>query len=145
MTERGEAIGKQIIVAWATERKATHKDVRHLQSDHKEAVTKIILHALDVTADGVTELSMYSSDTDVVMLAIRCYPEMCLNTSFGTTHRIGLGLGLQPIVETLGSATLPAFQAIPYQGLITRVVSQEKRNRLAEKNMKRPMRRSFAS
>ena len=45
--ERGEATGKQVIVAWATECKATHKDVRHLQSDHEEADTKIILHALD--------------------------------------------------------------------------------------------------
>ena len=37
--ERGEATGKQVIVAWATECKATHKDVSHLQSDHEEADT----------------------------------------------------------------------------------------------------------
>ena len=64
--------------------KTSHKDVRHLQSDHEEADTKIILHALDITADGATELSIYSSDTDVVVLAIRRYPKTCPNTSFVT-------------------------------------------------------------
>jgi len=74
--ERGEATGKQVIVAWTSECKATNKDVSHLQSDHEEAATKIILHVLDATADPATELSIYSSGTDV-----RRYPEMCPNTS----------------------------------------------------------------
>ena len=74
--ERGGTTGKQVIVAWASECKATNKDVSHLQSDHEEAVTKIILHVLDATADTATELSIYSSDTDV-----RRYPEMYPNTS----------------------------------------------------------------
>ena len=42
--ERGEATGKQVIVVLATEYKATHKDMNHLQSDHKEADIKVILH-----------------------------------------------------------------------------------------------------
>ena len=46
-------------MARATECKATNKDVSHLQSDHEEVDTKIILHALDSTADGATELSIY--------------------------------------------------------------------------------------
>ena len=114
--ERGEATGKQVIVAWATECKATHKDMSHLQSDHEEADTKIILHAIDATADGATELSIYSPDTDVLVLAIRRYPEMCPNTSFvtgsATTRRT---IKLQPIVEALGpakTAALPAFHAL---------------------------------
>ena len=48
------ATGKQVTMAWATERKETHKDMSQLQSDHEEADTKIILHALDVTADSAT-------------------------------------------------------------------------------------------
>ena len=72
--ERGEATGKQVIVAWASECKATNKD--HLQRDHEEAATKIILYVLDATADTATELSIYSSGTDV-----RRYLEMCPNTS----------------------------------------------------------------
>jgi len=74
--ERGKAKGKRVIVAWATECKATHKDVIHLQSDHEEADTKNILHVLDAAADSATELSIYSSDTDD-----RRYPEMCPDTS----------------------------------------------------------------
>ena len=54
----------------------------HLQSNQEEADTKIILHALDATTDGVTELHIHSQDTDVLVLAIRRYPELCVNTSF---------------------------------------------------------------
>ena len=114
--ERGEATGKKVVVAWATECKATYKDVSHLQSDHKEADTKINFHALDATADGATELSSYSPDTDVLVLAIRSYPEMCPNTSFvtgsATTRRT---IKLQPIVEAPESAktaALTAFHAL---------------------------------
>ena len=63
--ERDEAIERQIVVAWGTECEATHKVMRHLQSDHEKADTKIILHALDATADGATELTIHSPDTDV--------------------------------------------------------------------------------
>ncbi|KAL9960825.1 hypothetical protein ACROYT_G034330 [Oculina patagonica] len=82
--ERGEAVGRQIVVAWGTECEATHKDMAHLQSDHEEADTKMILHALDATDDGATHLSIHSPDTDVLVLAIRRYSELCPNTSFVT-------------------------------------------------------------
>ena len=110
--ERGEATGKKVVVAWATEFKATYKDVSHLQSDREEADTKIILYALDATADGATEISIYSPDTDVLLLAIRRYQEMCPNTSFLTgsaTTRPTIKL------QALGSAktaALPAFHAL---------------------------------
>ena len=71
--ERGEATGKKVVVAWVTECKATYKDVSHLQSDHEESDTKIILRALDTTADGATELSICSPDTDILVLAIKRY------------------------------------------------------------------------
>ena len=87
----------------------------HLQSDHEEGDTKVILHAVDATADGVTDLTIYSPDTDVLVLAIGRSSEMCLNTSFvtgrGTSHR---SID-QPIAEALGpekTAALPAFHAI---------------------------------
>ena len=95
---------------------ATHKGMGHLQSDHKEADTRMILNALGATNDGATKLSIHSPDTDVLVLAIRRYSEMCPNTSFvtrkGTNHRF---IKLQPIVEALGpakTAALPAFHAI---------------------------------
>ena len=63
----------------------------HLQSDHEEADTKIILYALDATADGATDLTIHSTDFDVLVLAIRRSSDMCLNTSFvtgrGVSHR----------------------------------------------------------
>lgn len=108
--ERGKATGKQVIVAWATECKATHKDVSHLQSDHEEADTKMILHALDAIADGATELSIYSSDTDVLVLTIRRYPELYPNTGFvtgsATTRRT---IKLQQFLDSLGSAKTAAI------------------------------------
>jgi len=37
---RGEATGKQVVVAWATNCRARHKDVGHLQCNHEEADPK---------------------------------------------------------------------------------------------------------
>ena len=77
--ERGEGTGKQVIMARATQCKATNKDVSHLQSDHEGVDTNIILHALEAPADSATELSIYFPDTDVLVLAIRYFPEMCVD------------------------------------------------------------------
>ena len=68
----------------ATDCRTTFKDVGHLQSNHEEADTKIILHAVDASDDDVTELSIHSPDTDAIVLAIRRYPEMYPDTSFVT-------------------------------------------------------------
>ena len=62
---KDNANGRQVVVAWGTECEATHRDVRHLRSTQEEADTKIILHALDASAQGATQLSIYSPDTDV--------------------------------------------------------------------------------
>ena len=48
----------------------------HLQSNHEEAYTKIILHAVDATDNDDTELSIYSPDIDVLLIAVRRYPEI---------------------------------------------------------------------
>ena len=47
--------------------KATHKDVAHLQTNQEEADTKMMLHALDATANGATQLQIHSPDTDVLL------------------------------------------------------------------------------
>ena len=108
-------MGKQVIVAWGTMCEATHKDMSHLLSNHEEADTKIILHALDATNDGATEISIHSPDTDVLVLAIRRYSQMCTNTSFVTgTAAARRTIKLQPIVKSLGkakTAALPSFHA----------------------------------
>ena len=65
----------------ATDCRTTHKDVGHFQSNHEEAETKIILHAVDTLDDEVTELSIHSPDTDVLILAIkRSGIQRCIQT-----------------------------------------------------------------
>ena len=75
------------------------------------------------------------------MLAIRRYPEMCLNTSFVTASATNRQtIKLQPIVEALGSASkaaLPALHALT--GVDNTVSFSGKENRLAGKNLKRSM------
>ena len=42
------------VVAWGCQCRATHQNVNHLQSEQEEADTKMLLHALDATANGAT-------------------------------------------------------------------------------------------
>ena len=114
--EYADRSGRQLVVAWGSERQATHKDKGHLRSNQEEADTKMILHALDATAYGATQLQIHSPDTDVFVLALTRYPKLCKNTLFvtgrGQHHRI---IELKPIVQTLWPekiAALPAFHAL---------------------------------
>ena len=72
----------------------------------------MILHALDATANGATQLQIHSPDTDVFVLALRRYPELCENTLFvkgrGKHHLI---IELKPIVETLDREKIAALPA----------------------------------
>ena len=97
-----EQHGSRFVVAWASKCVATHKDVRHLQSSQEEADTKILLHAVDATSDGATEIQLHSPDTNIFVLALRRYPNR-------------REIRLEPIVEALGqarTAALPAFHAL---------------------------------
>lgn len=114
--ERAETNGKRLVVAWGSECEATHKDVTHLRSTQEEADTKMLLHAVDAAAHGATEISIHSPDTDVFILSLGRYPELCEETNFvtgtGQRHRV---IKLWPIVQTLGSAktaALPALHAL---------------------------------
>ena len=113
---KDNANGRQVVVAWGTECEATHRDVRHLRSTQEEADTKIILHALDASAQGATQLSIYSPDTDVLVLALRRYPDLCSNSCFVTrTSSSRRVINLKSITDTLGSTktpALPAFHAL---------------------------------
>ena len=72
----------------------------------------MLLHALDATTNGATELYIHSPDTNVLVLSLRCYPELCLKTSFvtgtGDIHRV---IDLNPIASALSSAKLAALSA----------------------------------
>jgi len=104
-----------VVVAWSSKCRATHKDVVYLDSDQEEADTKILLHAVDATATGAKSIKIFSPDTNVLLLALRHYSELCVDTSFvtrrGQCHR---NIQLRPIVRTLGAArmaALPGFHA----------------------------------
>ena len=68
---------RPFVVAWGSQCRATHKDVEHLQRNHEEADTKMILHAVDATSDGAAEIKIHSPDTDVLVLALRRYAMLC--------------------------------------------------------------------
>ena len=48
--------GRRFVVSWACQCEATHQRTEHVQSNQEEADTKLILHALDATANGATTL-----------------------------------------------------------------------------------------
>lgn len=113
--EKGHESGKDVVVAWSNKCKATHKDMAYLESNQEEADTKLLLHAVDATISGATSIEIFSPDTDVFVLSIRRFPELCENTSFvtGRGHR-NRKILLSPIVRALGparTAALPAFHA----------------------------------
>ena len=99
-----------------SERKWTREDFSYLQSNHEEADTKIILHAVYATSRGATDLRIYSPDTDVFVLALRRYSSLCRNTLFITgTGRSHREIQLHPIYRALGperAAALSAFHAL---------------------------------
>ena len=90
--------------------------VDNLHSTQEEADTRIMLHALDATYRGATSVCIQSPDTDVLVLALWCYPKLCNDTSMivGTRikHRvINVGLIYNALRE--GQAlTLPGFHAL---------------------------------
>ena len=113
--EKGRRDGVRVVVSWSNKCRATHKEMSYLESDQEEADTKLLLHAIDATTSGATSIEIVSPDTDVFVLALRRYPELCENTVFvtgrGQRHR---KIPLSPIVHALGpirTAALPGFHA----------------------------------
>ena len=62
------------------------------------ADTKLIMYALDASANSVTTLEIHWLDTDVFVLSLRRYPELCQNTYFVTgTGQRRRRISLMPI------------------------------------------------
>ena len=114
--EHAERNGTRAVVVYGCESKGNKKDMSYLKSDQEEADTKIVLHALDATASGATEIRIHSPDTDVFILCLRRYPDLCQNTVFVTSKGQNYReINLQPIIRALGplkTAALPAFHAL---------------------------------
>ena len=73
--DHAEIIEKRLVAAWETACEATHKNVEPLEVD-----TNILLHAVDPAAHGATEITIHSPETDVFILSLRRYPELCCET-----------------------------------------------------------------
>ena len=56
--EYAEQNGRRFVVSWACQCEATYQGSEHLQSNHEEVDTKLILHAIVVTANGATTLEI---------------------------------------------------------------------------------------
>ena len=54
----------QVVGARGYQCRATQQNGNHLKSDQEEVDTKMLLHALDATANGAMELYIHSPDTD---------------------------------------------------------------------------------
>ena len=113
--EQGQSREKRVI-AWSNQCQASHQEMSHLSNDQEETDTKLILHALDATNAGATDLQIHSPDTDVLVRALRRYPQLCENTVFvnGATQRRRM-IPLKLIYDALGeerAAALPGFYAM---------------------------------
>ena len=60
-----------MVVAYGCECKGNKGYMSYLKSDQEESDTKIVLHTLDATANGATEIRIHSLDTDVFILSLR--------------------------------------------------------------------------
>ena len=60
-----------MVVSWTCEYEGTMRNMTYLKSNQEEADTKIILHALDATTNGATEMKIHLPDTNVFILALR--------------------------------------------------------------------------
>ncbi len=92
----------------------------HLNSSQEEADTRILLHAMDASKRGSTSICINSPDTDVLVLAVWCYGNICPDTSVvvgvGSKQRM---IKLGPLHEALGEkvvSTLPGFHAGSFCG-----------------------------
>ena len=96
--------------------KSNKLSLEHLQSSHEEADTKIFLHALDATKRGASSIYIESPDTDVLVLAVWCYPELCTNTTMMMgTNKNRRVVDIGAIYSALGdkkASALPAFHVL---------------------------------
>ena len=107
---------RQVVVAWERNVRQRTETSGIYEVPKKKPDTKIILHALDASAQGATQLSIYSHDTDVLVLALRRYPDLCSNSCFvtgtGSSCRV---INLKSVADALGptkTAALTAFHAL---------------------------------
>jgi len=63
---------------------ATHRSKVRLESNHEEANTELVLHALDSSSSGDTVLGVHSPNRGILVLILRRYSALCQNAAFVT-------------------------------------------------------------
>ena len=108
--QKSEQRATSVVVAWGNNCQATHRDVTNLRSSQKEADTKMMLHAVDAASNGATQIKIYSPDSDVFILSLRRYAQLCDDVQFVTgtcqRHRV---ITFKPIVQALSNTKVAAL------------------------------------
>ena len=102
-----------LVVTWREEIASTHCDLGFLKSTQEEADTKMILHAVNAKERGANRLFFFTPDTDVLILAVRRWPELPSQSFFMPTLRTEISIA--DIFSSLGplkSSALPAFHCL---------------------------------
>ena len=113
LLQHAHQTSQKYVVAWRAEAAASHCAVDFLSSTQEEADTKIILHAVNAKERGATRLDIFAQDTDVIVLAVRRYPELPRESFF--VPSIQNKISIRRIFMSLGalkSSALPAFHAL---------------------------------
>ena len=105
--------GHHVVVAWGTRCKASFSDKVYMSSEQEEADTKLLIHAKDAVDCDATNIHIFSPDKNVLILAIRHYPELYLDTNFVTRvgeHRRTIKVG--DIYSALGPSIADALPGL---------------------------------
>ena len=104
---------------------ATHFDAGCLESTQEEADTKIILHGINAKQRGASSLFIYAQDTDVLVLSVRRYLQLPVNSFF--VPKPGEEISLRSIYMALGQKKLLHCQgSMPCRVAILREAWREK-------------------
>jgi hypothetical protein len=113
LLENARKTGQKLVVAWRDQASGTHFDADILSSTQEEADTKIILHSINARGRGATKLLIFAQDTDVLVLAVRRYQRLPVDSFF--VPQPDNYISIQRIFLTLGpmkASALPGFHAI---------------------------------
>ena len=101
---------RQSVAAYSNTVKATKFSVDDLASSQEEADTKLILHACHAARRKATTIDIFSPDTDVFILAIHHYKNLCANTNFITGKGANLrSLSIGKIYNNIGDLKAEAL------------------------------------
>ena len=114
MTEHGNA-DRVYVTIINEETKSNKLPVTHLNSSQEEADTRMLLHAVHAIKRGARSICIQSPDTDVLVIALWCVPDLCSDISMlvgtGSKRRV---INLRSIYESLQPeqvSALPGFHA----------------------------------